>query len=210
MNWRGPMKKQKAIFSIFLCIIFVFSASNLFANPDKTSEKELEGKQVAFLITEGFHDAETMFPLGFLQNKGATITVIGVEPGVYTAYNSDISAVVEFSVTEVDPAQFDALIIPGGHSPANLREHGEVVNFVRDFIQSNRPVASICHGPQVVVATGIVEGRTLTAVSGIEDEITEAGAIYVDEEVMIDGNLITSRTPPDLAAFAVAIMESLK
>ncbi len=204
------MKKQRIIYSVLLTTLFLFSAVMMNANPLNTTEKELEGKRVAVLITEGFHDAETMFPLGFLQNKGAEITVIGTEPGTYTAYNSDVTAVVEFSVTDVTPAQFDALVIPGGQSPANLREHSEVVNFVRDFIQSNKPIASICHGPQVVLATGIVEGRTMTAVSGIQDEITDAGAIYVDEEVMIDGNLITSRTPPDLAAFSVAILESLK
>ena len=204
------MKKQRIIYSVLLTTLFFFSAVMMNANPLNTSEKELEGKRVAVLITVGFHDAETMFPLGFLQNKGAEITVIGTEPGTYSAYNSDVTAVVEFSVTDVTPAQFDALVIPGGQSPANLREHSEVVNFVRDFIQSNKPIASICHGPQVVLATGIVEGRTMTAVSGIQDEITDAGAIYVDEEVMIDGNLITSRTPPDLAAFSVAILESLK
>jgi len=200
------MKREKFIFPIFLLILVLFGTSVFAAN----THKELEGKRIAFLITEGFHDGETMFPLGFLQNQGAVITVIGIQPGVYTAYNSDVTAVVEKSVTEVSVADFDALIIPGGHSPANLRENSSVVDFVREFIEANKPVASICHGPQVVIATGIVEGRTLTAVGGVKDEITEAGAIFVDKEVMIDGNLITSRTPPDLPAFSIAVMQALK
>jgi protease I len=200
------MKREKFIFPIFL-LIFVFFGTSVYA---VNTDKELEGKRVAFLITEGFHDGETMFPLGFLQNQGAVITVIGIQPGVYTAYNSDVTAVVEKSVTDVSVADFDALIIPGGHSPANLRENGSVVDFVREFIEANKPVASICHGPQVVIATGIVGGRTLTAVGGVKDEITEAGAIFVDKEVMIDGNLITSRTPPDLPAFSIAVMQALK
>ncbi len=201
---------MKIVPGIVLLIIAIISTSLFAANPEVTTEKELEGKNVAFLITEGFHDAETMFPLGFLQNAGAQITVIGVEPGTYKAYNSNVTAVVERSVNDVTPADFDALVIPGGHSPANLREHPAVVNFVREFIQSNKPVASICHGPQVVIATGIVQGRTLTAVGGIQNEITEAGAVYVDKEVMIDGNLITSRTPPDIPAFSLAIKELMR
>ena|GEM_PF-811659 len=203
--WREVMKRVKFVFPIFVLIFMLLGISIFAVNPDK----ELEGKRIAFLITEGFHDGETMFPLGFLQNNGAVITVIGIEPGVYKAYNSDVTAIVEKSVTDVSIADFDALVIPGGQSPANLREHSSVVDFVREFIQTNKPVASICHGPQVVIATGIVEGRTLTAVDAIEDEITEAGAIFVDREVMIDGNLITSRTPPDLAPFSIAIMQAL-
>lgn len=194
-----------------LLLIITFMITSLHAaNPEITTDKELEGKRVAFLITEGFHDAETMFPLGFLQNAGAQITVIGVEPGTYKAYNSDVTAIVERSVGDVISEDFDALVIPGGHSPANLREHAEVVNFVREFIQTNKPVASICHGPQVVIATGLAQGRTLTGFSGIQEEITDAGATFVDEEVMIDGNLITSRTPPDIPAFSLAILDMMR
>lgn len=204
------MRRKNASYPFFvlMAVILLSTLSATDANA-ATEGKELEGKRVAFLITEGFHDGETMFPIGYLQNQGAEIIIIGVEAGLYKAYNSDITAVVEYSVTEVNPADFDALIIPGGRSPANLREHSTVVSFVRDFIEMNKPTASICHGPQVVIATGIVEGRTLTGVSAIQDEITRAGANFTDQEVMVDGNLITSRIPSDLPAFAIEIKRQL-
>jgi protease I len=170
----------------------------------------LQGKNVAFLITEGFHDGETMFPMGYLINHGANVTVIGVERGEYTAYNSDVTAIVTRSVNEVSPADFDALVIPGGHSPANLREHEDVITFVRAFVETDKPTAAICHGPQVLVTAGVIEGRTLTGVGGIRDEITGAGATFEDVEVMVDGNIITSRTPPDLPAFSRQIAQSLR
>jgi protease I len=190
----------------FLTVAFSDNAGN---SDDVTEGKVLEGKRVAFLITEGFHDAETMFPMGYLQNKGAAVTVIGTEPGVYKAYNSDVTAVVEFSVSQTDAADFDALVIPGGQSPAKLRENPDVVNFVREFIETNKPIASICHGPQVIIATGMAGGRTLTAVGAIESEITEAGANFTDREVMVDGNLITSRIPSDLPVFSIEIGKQL-
>jgi protease I len=170
----------------------------------------LHGKNVAFLITEGFHDGETMFPMGYLINHGANITVIGVARGEYTAYNSDVTAIVTRTVSEVSPANFDALVIPGGHSPANLREHEDVISFVRSFVETDKPTAAICHGPQVLVTAGVIEGRTLTGVGGIKDEITGAGATFEDVEVMVDGNIITSRTPPDLPAFSRQIAQSLR
>lgn len=169
----------------------------------------LQGKNVAFLITEGFHDGETMFPMGYLVNHGANVTVIGVERGEYKAYNSDVTAMVVRSVDEVSPADFDALVIPGGHSPRNLREHENVLSFVRTFVEADKPTAAICHGPQVLVTAGVVSGRTLTGVGRIRDEITEAGAHFEDVEVMVDGNIITSRTPPDLPAFSRQIAQSL-
>lgn len=179
------------------------------ATAEKTNTKSLEGKKIAFLITEGFHDGETLFPMAYLKNKGADITIVGISPGKYKAYNSNITVVVERSVTDVTAADFDALVIPGGKSPANLREHDPVVEFTRQFIETDKPVAAVCHGPQVVIATGLAAGRTMTGVEGIKDEITAAGAIYVDREVMIDGNFITSRLPKDLPEFSIAVEKVL-
>lgn len=192
-----------------LLIIFAAACEGRKAEDMIPGTGKLMGNNVAFLVTEGFHDGETMFPMGYLMHHGANVTVIGVERGEYTAYNSDMTAVVIRSVIEVSADDFDALVIPGGRSPANLREHEEVINFVRAFVESGKPTAAICHGPQVLVTADVIEGRTLTGVGGIEDEITGAGATFVDVEVMVDGNIITSRTPPDLAAFSKQIAESL-
>ncbi len=169
----------------------------------------LAGKQVAIMITEGFHDGETLVPMAYLANRGAEVTLIGEAPGVYTAYNSDITMVVERSVTEVSPEDFDLLLIPGGQSPANLRENEDVVAWTRTYFEAGGLTAAICHGPQVLVTAGVIEGRTLTCVGGISGEITGAGGEYVDERVVRDGNLITSRVPGDLPAFSEAIAAAM-
>ncbi len=169
----------------------------------------LYGKNVAFLITEGFHDAETLFPMAYLINHGAKVTVIGEERGTYTAYNSDVTARVERAVTEVSVGEFDVLVIPGGRSPARLRENENVVSFVKDFVESNKPTAAICHGPQILVTAGVISGRSLTGTGGIEGEITGAGALFENVEVLVDGNIITSRNPGDLPAFTREIAVSM-
>ncbi len=171
--------------------------------------KPLEGKKVAVMITEGFHDGETLVPMAYLVNRGAEVTVIGIEPGEYKAYNSDITMTVEKSVTQVAPADFDLLLIPGGQSPARLRDNEYVVAWTRAYFEADGLTAAICHGPQVLVRAGVIEGRTLTCVGGISDEVTEAGGEYVDQSVVRDGNLITSRVPGDLPAFAEAIMMAM-
>ncbi len=164
---------------------------------------------VAVLVTEGFHDGEAYIPIGYLTNQGMDITVIGPEIGTVTAYNSEFTITVERAVRDVSVDDFDALVLPGGRAPSALREIPEVVEFAEEFFKSGKTVGAICHGPQVLVTAGVLEGRTCTAVGGIKQELEEAGATYVDEEVVIDGNLITSRTPPDLAVFSQAIGEAI-
>lgn len=164
---------------------------------------------VAVLVAEGFHDGEAYMPIGYLTNQGMDITVIGPETGVVKAYNSDFTIGIERAVADVSVDQFDALILPGGTAPSVLREIPEAVEFAREFFETGKPVAAICHGPQVLVTAGVLDGHTCTAVGGIQDEIEGAGATYVDEAVVIDGHLITSRTPPDLAVFSEAITEAI-
>jgi len=164
---------------------------------------------LAVLTGEGFHDGEAYMPMGFLVNQGARITVIGPEVGTVTAYNSDFSIDIEKSVADVSVDDFDALILPGGRAPAMLRENEKVISFARDFFNSGKTVAAICHGPQVLITAGVMDGIDATGFGGIEEELVEAGAIYHDEEVVIHDNLITSRTPPDLFAFSKAIKQSV-
>ncbi|MGC9453992.1 MAG: type 1 glutamine amidotransferase domain-containing protein [Phycisphaerae bacterium] len=170
----------------------------------------LAGKRVAMLLTEGFQDAEAMSPMEYLGGLGAEVTVVGPVVGSVTAYNSDEQIEVETAVADVSVDDFDALVIPGGHSPENLREHEAAVSFAGEFFRSGKPVAAICHGPQVLVTAGVLEGATVTAYSGIEDELTEAGAEYVDEPVVEYENLITSRLPGDLPQFNAAIADALQ
>lgn len=170
----------------------------------------LAGKHVAFLVGEGVHDGETLMPLAYLVNRGARVTVIGVEPGVVNAYNSDYQFLVQQATETVNVTDFDALVIPGGQSPAFLREHDQVVRFASEFFATGRPVAAICHGPQVLVTAGVLDGFRATAIEDIADELTGAGADFVDDEVVRDRHLITSRLPPDLPAFSEAIESALR
>lgn len=172
-------------------------------------EGPLAGKHIAFLVAEGVHDAETLVPLGHLANRGARVTVVGPSTGLVDAYNSDIQILVGKTVDQVDADDFDGLVIPGGRSPANLRQHEDVVAFARAIVEAGKPVAAICHGPQVLVTAGVLEGKTATAVGGIADELREAGAEYVDVAMARDGNIITSRVPGDLPDFCAAFEAAL-
>jgi protease I len=138
------------------------------------------------------------------------ITVIGPETGRVKAYNSDFEIVVQKAVGEVNVDEFDALILPGGKAPAALRENPAVVEFAKNFFNSGKPVAAICHGPQVLARAGVLQDVTATAVGSIQGELEEAGANYVDEALVVDGNLITSRVPGDLPVFSKAIEDAIK
>jgi len=172
--------------------------------------QELSGKTVAVLIAEGFHDGETLKPKSFLEEHGAEVVVLGPAVGEVKAYNSEQTVMIEKAVSEANVSEFDALILPGGKGPAVLRENEAAVNFAGDFLNSGKPVAAICHGPQVLITAGVIKERTLTCTSSVAEEIQEAGGEYRDEEVVVDDNLITSRGPSDIPAFNEAILKALK
>lgn len=174
------------------------------------SAQELSGKRLAVLIAEGFHDGETLKPKAFLEEHGARVVVLGPAVGEVKAYNSEQMVTIEKAVSEARVDDFDALILPGGKGPAVLRENEAAVNFARDFLNSGKPVAAICHGPQVLITAGVIKDRTLTCASSVAEEIREAGGEYRDEMVVVDGNLITSRGPRDIPAFNEAILTALK
>ncbi len=170
---------------------------------------DLSGNTVAVLITEGFQDEETLYPKEFLRDRHAEVVVIGPTVETVTAYNSDQQVQIDKAVADVTVDEFDALIIPGGQSPGHLREIEEVVEFVADFYETGRPIAAICHGPQLLIAAGIMEGKRATCFEGMSDELIDAGAHYEDSPVVRDGNIITSRIPDDLEVFSTAIAVAL-
>ncbi len=184
-------------------------------NSEKASDASVSrpasasGPRVAVLVTEGFHDAETYMPIGYLVNKGVEITVIGPETGRVKSYNSNFDIVIDKAVGDVSVDDFDALIIPGGKAPAALKEKPEAVEFARDFFNTGKTVAAICHGPQVLAAAGVLDGITTTGVGSIQEELEAAGATYMDEALVTDKNLITSRVPADLPLFAAAIEKAV-
>jgi protease I len=169
---------------------------------------ETNRKRVAMVLAKNFEDVEATDPKAYLEGLGADVAVIGIERGrIEGKKGGALEATATFA--EVSPDDFAMLVIPGGGSPENLRIHDPAVEFTRRFVESGKPVASICHGPQLLISAKVVRGRTLTAVNKIRDDLTNAGATYVDEPLVEDGNLITSRVPADLPVFDEAIGRAL-
>ncbi|HEV2072702.1 MAG TPA: type 1 glutamine amidotransferase domain-containing protein [Thermomicrobiales bacterium] len=165
-------------------------------------------KKVAIVLANNYEDVEATSPIEALENAGAEVTIVGIEKGEITGKKGDTQTASK-TFADVSPDDFDMLLIPGGGSPENLRINDAAVQFTRDFVQSGKPVASICHGPQLLISARVVSGRKLTSVNKIRDDIVNAGGLYVDEELTEDGNLITSRVPGDLPAFNEAITKAL-
>lgn len=166
-------------------------------------------KHVLIISTDGFEDSELLQPWQQLNEEGVSADIASLQPGTITGkHGMEVSA--SLSVDEVDPDDYDLLLLPGGKAPAELRKHERVLDIARQFFRDNKPVAAICHGPQILVSAGVMLGRTATAYPSVGDELTKAGANYLDKEVVVDDNLITSRKPDDIPAFMREILARLK
>jgi protease I len=169
---------------------------------------DLQGKRVAMVLARNFEDVEATDPKQYLEARGATVTVIGMDKNpIEGKKGAVLDPDTTFEQTSVE--EYDALVIPGGGSPEQLRINDAAVAFTRDFVNSGKPVASICHGPQLLISAEVVRGKTLTSVATIRDDVRNAGGNYVDEAIVTDGNLITSRVPKDLPQFNEAVAERL-
>lgn len=171
---------------------------------------ELSGKRVAILAEEIYEDLELWYPALRLREAGAEVKVIG--SGSATTYHSKhgYPVTVDAAAEDVRADDFDALVVPGGYAPDKMRRYPAVLDLVRQIFEQGKVVAMICHAAWVPISAGILKGRTATCVPAIKDDLVNAGATYVDQEVVVDGNLISSRRPPDLPAFCRAIIASLK
>jgi protease I len=173
---------------------------------------ELQGRKVAFLAADGVEKVELEKPRAAVQEAGGTAVLLSLEPGEIEARNHDLEPAGNFAVDRVvadaKVDDYDALVLPGGTvNPDKLRLDESAVAFVRDFVRSGKPVAAICHGPWTLVEADVVRDRTLTSYPSIRTDLRNAGATVVDQQVCIDGNLITSRSPKDLDAFCQAITD---
>ena len=172
----------------------------------------LQGETIAFLVaTEGIEQVELTEPWKAVQEAGGTPRLLAPESGEVQAFHhldkADTFPVDEV-VADADPLSYDALVLPGGvANPDALRTDPAAVNFIRAFQESGRTVAAICHAPWALVEADVLRGRTLTSWPSLQTDIRNAGGTWVDEEVVVDGNLITSRKPDDLDAFSAAIVE---
>ncbi|BBY29624.1 type 1 glutamine amidotransferase domain-containing protein [Mycolicibacterium sediminis] len=173
---------------------------------------ELNGRRIAFLAADGVERVELERPRSAVEDAGGSIELLSIDTGAIAARDHDLDDAgtfpVDRTVADASVDEFDALVLPGGTvNPDKLRMDGSAVAFVRDFVRSGKPVAAICHGPWTLVEADVVRDRTLTSYPSVRTDLRNAGATVVDQQVCIDGNLITSRSPADLDAFCQAITD---
>ncbi len=178
-----------------------------------TKSSMLAGKKVAILTADGFEESELLKPRAALEAAGATTVIVSPNQEAVKSWTGDgfgAAVAVEVHVSKADASHFDALLLPGGViNPDKLRAEPEAVKFVRAFFEAGKPVAAICHGPQTLIEAGVVKGRRLTSYGSIKTDLINAGADWVDEEVVCDQGLVTSRKPDDIPAFSKKFIEEI-
>jgi protease I len=169
----------------------------------------LTGKTIAFLATDGFEDSELTSPWRAVADAGATVTLVAPSGGSIEGKNGHVQSVDTIS-SEANAGDFDALVLPGGVVNADhLRMDAASVAFAKDFFAQHKPVGAICHAAWILIEAGVVEGRKLTSYASLQTDLRNAGADWVDEEVVVDAGFVTSRTPDDLPAFNAKVIEEI-
>ena len=171
---------------------------------------ELTGKKVIILVEQMFNDQEFWYPFYRLKEAGAQVLVVGSGAAEVYSGKAGTKAAVDASAGDISSSEFDGIVIPGGYAPDHMRRYMEMVKLVRDIFNAGKLVAAICHAGWMLASAKILPGRTVTSFYAIKDDLVHAGANWVDQEVVEDGNLITSRTPDDLPAFMRAIVAKLQ
>lgn len=173
--------------------------------------QDLQGKSVAILVTDGFEQSELEKPRKALQKAGAETAIVSPNDDEVKGWATDNfgdSFDVDVALKDADPDDYDALLLPGGvMNPDQLRQKPEAVEFVRAFFRAGKPVAAICHGPQMLIEADVVRNRNLTSYPSLKTDLKNAGAKWVDEVVVVDGNLVTSRKPSDIPHFNTKMIE---
>jgi protease I len=169
----------------------------------------LSNKRVAVLIEQQYQELEVWYPVYRLREAGCVVTLVGPDAGKVYPSKLGYPAKADVAASAVTSADFDAVVIPGGFVPDYIRRSEAMLKLVRDLHAAGKPVAAVCHGPWVLCSTTALKGRKATGFHSIKDDMVNAGAVFVDQEVVTDGNVITSRKPDDLPAFVVALMRAL-
>jgi protease I len=170
----------------------------------------LEGKRIAILVEEGFEDAELAEPMRALRDVGAKVIVVGSgSQKTYKGKRGNVRVSPSITADKIKTKDFDAVVIPGGYAPEKMRLYPSMVKLVKNAFDEGKLVAALCHGPQLLISAEIVRGKRVTSWPSVAIDLKNAGAIWVDEPVVKDGNLITSRKPADIPKFNMAIIEEL-
>lgn len=159
---------------------------------------KLQNKRIIQIVSNDFEDLELWYPVLRLREEGATVDIVGKEAGEKYIGKYGVPIVSDLAYTDIDPNEYDAILVPGGWSPDLLRRFDEVLQMVRTMNEQQKPIGQICHAGWVLISANILKGKNVTSTPGIKDDMTNAGAIWHDEPVVVDGNLISSRRPPDL------------
>ncbi|GLB49948.1 type 1 glutamine amidotransferase domain-containing protein [Neptunitalea lumnitzerae] len=171
-------------------------------------------KKIAILATNGFEESELFSPKEAIENQGWSVDIVSLNEGTITSWkdgNWGATLKVDKTVDEVKAEDYNALVLPGGvMNPDTLRTNEDALIFTRDFFSQHKIVAAICHAPSLLISAGVVEGRTLTSYKSIKDDLVNAGANWVDKEVVVDEGFVTSRNPGDLESFNAKIVEEVK
>lgn len=166
--------------------------------------------KIAMILGQDFEDVEYRRPFDQLRSEGHEIEVLGKSGGERVeGKQGDETVTIDAAAGDRDPASYDALVLPGGYGPDQLRTDDRVVSFIREFADTGKPIAAVCHGPQLLIEAGVVAGRTMTSWPSVKTDLMNAGARWVDEEVVQDGPFVTSRKPDDLDAFVRALVDKL-
>jgi len=170
----------------------------------------IEGKRIALLVEDGFEDSEVSEPLRAMKDAGARVLIVGSgsKPS-YRGKRGSVDVMADTTADRVDVSELDAVIVPGGYAPDRMRLHEPMIDLVREAHAKGKIVAAVCHGPQLLISADIVKGRRVTSWPSIAVDLRNAGAIWVDEPMVRDGNIITSRRPSDLPRFNKALINAL-
>lgn len=169
---------------------------------------ELQGQSIAILVENLYEDPEFWYPLYRFREAGAQVTVVGTGKPIYNS-KKGYEARADKSIDDVTSDDFDAVIIPGGYAPDYMRRNERMVNLVRDLAQEGKVVAAICHAGWMLCSAGVIQGKRVTSYFSIKDDMTSAGGLWEDSEVVRDGNIITSRMPNDLPAFCRTVIAAM-
>lgn len=167
------------------------------------------GKRIAVLVEQQYQEMEVWYPVYRLRDEGCTVVLVAPEAGKIYPSKLGYPARADVAAKVVSASQFDAIVIPGGFCPDYIRRNEDMMKLVREAHEQKKPLAAICHGPWVLCSTTALKGRKATCFHSIKDDVVNAGATYVNEAVVVDGHVITSRTPDDLPAFVRAILAAM-